>query len=113
MSAFGSGEIHFSLPQLREQGMHGLQLACTREPQRLFGLGVGTMAVANPLHGVGYADWWPFPCPIPLDEHPGVHLLLILRQRLALIERLPVDDLSVVVPRHTRGATVPEAADAL
>jgi hypothetical protein len=51
VSAFGSGEIRFSLPQLRESGVHGLQLACTRDPQRLFGLGVGTMPVPKPLRG--------------------------------------------------------------
>ena len=51
MSAFGSGEIRFSLPQMRERGAHALQIACTRDPQRLPGLGVGTAPVAKLLQG--------------------------------------------------------------
>ncbi len=59
------------------------------------------MPVAKPHKGVAQAVWWPFPSPISPEKHQGVHQLLILRQRLALNERLPLDDLRIVVPRRT------------
>jgi hypothetical protein len=58
------------------------------------------MPAAKPRQGVALAIWWPFTSPIPPEEHQGVHQLLILRQRRALSERLPLDDLSVVVLQH-------------